>query len=784
MHVIKNNPFSFAVPIKKSLNPRIMNYCATNLWPLRQFKQTDLLAVDIETKGTQCASKDCEVVGLSISDHTRAIYFDKRVLKDKWGDLIEWLLGCTQLLAHNAVFDAGFLYVEAGYRWMSWTRDTHGMARQLCGEGFFGQRWGLKWLQKELLLWPESNDVDLDEWLITHGYYTGTVKKEHDTPTGRLLTYRHERTASGGLKIRPDKAEMWRAPPQILGTYCCLDSWSTLMVHDVLADAVEKKLGPIGQAAYWDYHDTFMTSVRLHVSQQLSGINTNPETHTKTEARLTEDVADLRKQFLQHAEVHDHIKEHHNTLIHEHVDKAPAKFKKLPKLGAEPSPITKAGKQSKTWVSWCAKRDKIAELGQGEVSLNWLSWSDRLTTLQAQCAKMELFNTGSDKQLIWLFHEKLGNKVMKTTDSGAPATDEEAKLQWGEPGRLLIKIDELEKRMTYVRGAYNSAIECGDDIIHMQMKLPGTVTCRLAGGGSNRNKKDAKFNIQQQPKSRDHLENFFPPPGHTLVGRDWDSMEDKVLYEVTRDPGLAKLYGPQAPPGNCAYIFVGSGLPGIGDRFKDAGYDPDDVKPEVVKRIKKYLKEDRTTSKTAKLGKNYGMGWKLFRNNLKMKGIFLSEQEAKDIIFGLDDVFPVAYKEFPDELKDEWLANKGWILSSLGQPIAVSHAKLKDLPNRCIQRSAHDMHQKSIEIVEKVANEEGFTMMWSPKAAESGKLISPWIVDLHDESMWAVPDEHVEVFEEIIKKADRDLNDWLAGHIDMTGDPERAQTLADFKVED
>jgi hypothetical protein len=104
--------------------------------------------------------------------------------------------------------------------------------------------------------------------------------------------------------------------------------------------------------------------------------------------------------------------------------------------------------------------------------------------------------------------------------------------------------------------------------------------------------------------------------------------------------------------------------------------------------------------------------------------------------------------------------------------------------SNCIQRSAHDIHQKSIELVEQVSTEQGFTMMWSPKAVESGRLIRPWIVDLHDESMWAVPDEHVKAFEDIIIDADARLNMWLGGHITMSGDPEVAQTLAGFKVED
>lgn len=781
----KNNPFSFITPTKKPQHPKHLITSASNLWSLRQFDQTELLAVDIETKGTQMANPDCRVIGLSISNRHRAVYFDKRVIAPhKWTRLIDWLLGCERLVAHNTIFDAGFLYVEAGHRWMNWKWCTHGMARQLCGEGFPGQRWGLKWLQTEAMLWPETNEKELDEWLVINGHYTGTIKKEDNNPKGRLHTFRHVRNKTGRRVIGPDKSEMWRAPPTILGKYCCLDSFSTLMLWDVFDEALKRNLGPVGQTEYEKYHTTFMTSVRLHVSQQLCGIHTDPAKHLQTERRLEEEVTKLEKEFLFHPEVATHIHAYNQSMLDEKKVKKPNKFKKLPTLSSEPDTHTKAGQPSKNWAKWNERRQMIERLGEGEVNKNWVVWDAKYTEMEQEAKAHALFNPGSDKQLIWLFHEQLGKPIVKKTDSGEPSTDEEAKLQWGEPGRLLIKADILRKRITFVKGAYLAAGECGDDVIHMQVKMPGTVTCRLAGGGSSKGKKDISFNVQNQPKDREHLENFKPPPGHVLVGRDWDSMEDKVLFELTRDKGLNQLYGPSAPKGNCAYIWVGSQLPVIGQEFLDAGYDPDNPQADVVKRIKKELKETRGIAKVIKLGKNYGMGAKLFCNNMKMQGIDIPLDDAYKLMDGLNEVFPDAYLRFPEELKEEWMANGGWFLNGLGQPVSVSHTCLKDLVNRCVQRTAHDIHQKSIELVEEVAKEKGWTMMWTPDSLGNEKFARPFILDLHDEGMWAIKEHSTEEFSQVIREADERLNDWLGGHIKMTGEPEVARSLADFKVED
>lgn len=787
MEIKKAYPFNFVVPTKVPEKPEILVSSSTNLVPLEYFSQRDALAVDIETKGTQVCHPDHHVVGLSIADTKTAVYFDKRVIpSQQWKKLLLWLRECDCLVAHNCVFDSSFLYAEDDYHWWNWKWDTMGLAFQLSGEGFQGQRWGLKWLQKHILLWQQTNEAELDEWLVKHGYFTGSITKELDTKEGRLHTYKNLRKKDGSALIRPSKAEMHRAPPSILGKYCALDSYSTIQLLHVYLQAVEDKLGPVGQETFIHHHQVgFMTSVRQHVSQQMSGIYTDPQGHLDTYDRLEKEVEECRLEFVKHPEVAEHIDAMQQVVLQEKLDKKPAKYKKLPKLAAEPARTTKSGDVSKNWLKWKEKKAAIESLGKGEISKNWVSWNESYSNMLKEASEGRLFNVGSGPQLSELFYNRMGMEVHKTSDkTGDPATDSEAKLQWGEPGLKLIDMDVITKRMSYVKAAYNCAVECGDNIIHHRFKMPGTVTCRLAGGSVERNKDEAAFSLQQQPKDKAHMSNLKAPPGWKLVGRDWDSMEDKLLYDISRDKGLEKLYGHNAPKGNCAYIWVGSQLPIIGDDFINAGYDPDNPSAEVVSKIKKELKEKRTISKTIKLGKNYGMGAKLFVNNMKMKGVDIPLDDAYEMMKGLDEVFHEAYKVLPENLEDEWMARGGWIVSALGYPISVCHSKLKDIVNRLVQNSAHSIHQWSIYFVEKVANEKGWTTMWSPENEKKERFARPFLIDLHDEGIYAVREHLVQEWCSIMNEADRRMNKWLNGYIPMTGEPEVGDSLADFKCED
>ncbi len=177
---------------------------------------TGLLAVDLETTGTQAANYSVKVVGIGVSNGKTSVYYDRAGLSpEAWSRLLTEL-ACEerQLVAHNVFFDSAFLLrdgiLEGIKNGFSWAFCTYGLYRQLANEGWKGQAWSLKTAQVELLGWESTNESELDTWLVGKGYYK-TVSKEPKEGYYKIDT------DNGVRYAKPDKAEMHRAPSDILG---------------------------------------------------------------------------------------------------------------------------------------------------------------------------------------------------------------------------------------------------------------------------------------------------------------------------------------------------------------------------------------------------------------------------------------------------------------------------------------------------------------------------------------------------------------------------------------
>ena len=107
--------------------------------------------------------------------------------------------------------------------------------------------------------------------------------------------------------------------------------------------------------------------------------------------------------------------------------------------------------------------------------------------------------------------------------------------------------------------------------------------------------------MQILPKTPGFLESFRPRPGHKLVDIDVSALEPVVLTELSRDRGLLSVYGPEASPFADIYITVGSRLGGVGQAFRDCGYDYTNPSEESAKRCKKEHKNLRNIVKVLHL---------------------------------------------------------------------------------------------------------------------------------------------------------------------------------------
>jgi hypothetical protein len=580
-----------------------------------------VLVIDLETQGTESWDHSRKVVGVALADASGACYLHIGTEAEgqaAWRRFLVMLWEAkTPLLAHNVQFDAawmsrdltqelGYETYDAGIAWHNWFGCTLAMAKHLASESWMGQRHGLKHLMVELLGWPEANDVELDAWLCNNGWGRWVNKKD------------------GTKEAHPNKAEMWRAPAEVLGTYAAGDAEATFLLWD-------RVLRPVWQqfTAYQKYHQEWLhsdTGLQYHIVwQKLRGVCIDKFKLQALRAGLEARLEELETQFRTHPDTVVHIDAFESAKIDEVRAEEPQRWKKLPVLGAEPDKYTKTGTVSKSWLSWEAKAQnlislqraiaaaengiaaKLQPIAEAQQSHHWKLWRVRLD----EAYGTKHFNMRSAEHLRTLFYDKLQYPVLVWTDNELdpkPGTDEDARKGWGEAGKLLMTYGTLEKLRTSVV----SLLEKLDNanLYHPELRVPGTASGRLSGSGG--------YNWQNAPKCKEILECMQADDGHTLLACDVASLEQVVLANLSGDEQLIKLYGPGAKP-NDVYSFVGASLPGaVGAGIRAAGYDPDNPTPEGIAAVKKLAKKERSISKVITLSciaegelvRVQGRGWK------------------------------------------------------------------------------------------------------------------------------------------------------------------------------
>lgn len=585
---------------------------------LREFTRPEggLLVVDFETQGTEVWRPERLVVGVALADASGSCYLHVGT-SELAQERLTWLLLLlwrqrTPLAAHNVQFDAAWAsrYITEraddetcpypdGVRWHNWQVCTLAAYKHLASEGFLGQRHGLKDAMKDILGWQDSNEGELDNWLCDNGWGKWTNKKD------------------GARKARPNKAEMWRAPKGVLGKYGALDAESTFLLWD-------KALRPHWERfdAYRVYHTEWLSGeqgLQRHlVWQKLNGMHIDRPRLEATHAALLARLDELENEFRAHPQVVEHVAAMEQAVVNEIRVAEPARWKKLPKLGAEPERLTKAGTKSKAWQAWDEKRDFLSALDKGirqaeeegpgrcshtpreaaerglEVvseyeSHHWRTWLRKLREAEST----RHFNLRSTEQLRELFYDRLGFEVLVWTDNEEnpqPGTNREARKGWGEAGSVLLTYGAVEK----MRSSCASLIEkleqsATKTVYHSELRTPGTHTGRLSGAGG--------YNVQNVPKCKEILDCFVARPGHKILFADVAALEPAVLAQRSHDNTYMNIYGPDALP-NDIYLAVSAGLGGeLGDRIRATGYDPDAPTKEAIAKAKKEVKKERNIAK-------------------------------------------------------------------------------------------------------------------------------------------------------------------------------------------
>lgn len=694
------------------------------------------LIIDLETQGTDQSNLDNQVVGIGVAAEWGTHYAAVEDVQDWYEFVVLLHTWQVPLVAHNVSFDGAWMTRDLALAqkrndgfaaepdFHNWHACTLAVYRWLACEGWIGQKYGLKQAMVDLLGWPESNEGELDQWLVDNGY-----AMQH-----------------GG----PDKSQMWRAPTDILGKYCWFDAEATYLLWAQIL------LPVLSNFAIFDtYLPAFMSTIRHVIWQKLRGIHIDQDELREYRSALDGHCIQLLQDFLSAPGVREAVHAFNTQVIEEHRANEPVQFKKMPELGTEPAKLKKDGTVSKNWLKWNTRKAELEGM-EPEHTSHWLRWRDKHTRMQQlmgnivpteDSKELRLFNVDSAQHKQYLFYKGLNYEVKAQTDSGEPAVDEDALLVLKPHGPMLIQYNERNKIRTMVQGCLD---KLRGNLLHVGLKCPGTYTGRLGGADG--------LNVQNVAKDAGYLKCWKAAPGHKLVIFDVASLEPHVLAMASGDPTLMRLYGPDSTGWDCVYLSVGAQLGGkVGQQIRAAGYDPLSNSKESVSHAKKEAKSARQIAKLIHLGASYGAGPGKIRQGLALQGIEIPFEEAKAMHEKYWQLF-AAVKEYEKFLLAQWERTGGWFLNPIGRPMGVASDYLKDIVNRSIQGSGHDIFVL-------------LTMLAAHIFMRERISYAPYIWDIHDCVMIEVPEEQAQHAKELLDGPIlEELNSMLSGSVKFKGE--------------
>lgn len=272
--------------------------------------------------------------------------------------------------------------------------------------------------------------------------------------------------------------------------------------------------------------------------------------------------------------------------------------------------------------------------------------------------------------------------------------------------------------------------------------------------------------IGQCPKTKDVMKLLHAPAGKVWVDIDFSALEPMVTTEASQDPSMLLLYGPDAKK-NDLYLFVAAQIDSLSGPILACGYDPYNPTDETVARAKKECKRQRSLAKIVCLAAAYGAGVRKIMQILEEDNIFLSYEEVEEIHSGYWEIF-ARVRDFGRSLEYEWKRQGGYILNGFGRPMAIPHDYRKDMLNRFVQSTGHDILLRYVHILTDLLDARGID--WQPN-----------IIDFHDSTSVEVAPEDAEIVVELMHEAMYHTNEQLGCTVKFRGDPEIGRNLAETK---
>jgi DNA polymerase I-like protein with 3'-5' exonuclease and polymerase domains len=363
------------------------------------------------------------------------------------------------------------------------------------------------------------------------------------------------------------------------------------------------------------------------------------------------------------------------------------------------------------------------------------------------------FNLNSDKDKRELFFDKLQFTPTERTAGGQPSVGADG-LKWINHPALdsYLKYEKANTLSTSFSGPYLESVRGGR--LHPGFNICGTVSYRLSGF------KPYLLNAPFDEKAL--LRHLQCDPGYIGVHADLSAIEPTITAHYSEDPALLKVFRDGLGD---IYLDLALSLFPKDEGLKN-GYNPN---IPISKEVKKRFERQRKIAKVIQLAVQYTGTGHTVSKNLTKDGIPTTVEEADNYVRAYWGKFWKVH-EFNRKLF-ELNRQQGHLRNVIGRIIRVPFPDYKDLPNRFIQSSAHDV-----------------LILWVSEIyglfKNRGIKASPILLDCHDSTSNQVPSEMVEEAKKIYKEALDNINRRLGLCVTIRADIKTFQTLAGLKAQE
>jgi DNA polymerase I-like protein with 3'-5' exonuclease and polymerase domains len=362
------------------------------------------------------------------------------------------------------------------------------------------------------------------------------------------------------------------------------------------------------------------------------------------------------------------------------------------------------------------------------------------------------FNPASAQQRALLLHEILEFPVREKTGTGQPKTDR-ANLAAipHNSAQALVTYSECKK---VAEQAQTYLSHVSDAKLYTNYDVCGTVSGRLSG---------FKPSVLNMPfNEAEVMRSFTTIPGFVGIHADLAAIEPCVLAHYTGDPTLLKCY--RDGMGDIYLDLALDIFPGD-DIFRKA-YDP--TKP-LDSTVKKVYKDLRAVCKIIHLAVSYTGTYITVAKNLSKAGFPTTQSRAMSLVELYWKKFAWV-KSFDNKLKDVY-RNRQYIRNLVGRIIQVPHIYEKDLMNRLIQSSAHDLLRLWVMEIIRLFEKRG--VEWRH-----------WLPDLHDSTTFMVKEGQEELARLCYMEALKSVEERVQMSVPLKCELKFCKTLAGLKIKE